>query len=242
MRFQELNLNRMYNQSPGEECPTSGTVDPDEQNSTLNVMDGPMKTGCTILNDSIEFGAGQRLTFDNIQSGLNTYLPSVPGSRQLPSYSRDLLLYTSEKPSARRPQMQFSGGVGSLPSAVTTGKQRSRVQMARLQGTDTVTPSNPLSEATPHPNESGILVEGRASGEESPEHGAASRGRSLRVTAMRDHGPPVDFSHTQSQLGYQGLNRTQHVSSTTIASPDSKSTTRKMVERILLKKVVQTQR
>ena len=107
-----------------------------------------------------------------------------------------------------------------------------------------MTPKNPLSETTPHANESEYLVEPRPTGEESPEHGGdypkgyQAGGRSLRVTAMRDHGPRVDFSHTQSQLGYQDFQKNQYGSSTTIASPVSKSTTRKMVERILLKKVV----
>lgn len=67
------------------------------------------------------------------------------------------------------------------------------MQQVGLQ--EAMEPHNPLSEATPHPNETEYLGEPRPTGEESPEHAVdyPRGGRSLRVTAMR--GPHVDFSH-----------------------------------------------
>lgn len=64
--------------------------------------------------------------------------------------------------------MQFAAGIASHPSAITSVKHRSRVQMRKLVPQETLTPNNPLSEATPHPNENEYLAEPRP-GEESPE-------------------------------------------------------------------------
>lgn len=65
--------------------------------------------------------------------------------------------------------MQIAAGFVSHPSAITSLKHRSRVHMQTLVPKETLPPKDPLSEATPHPNENEYLAEPRP-GEESPEH------------------------------------------------------------------------